>query len=158
METKNNLEGLGGWLILVGLSVLTYPVFSFFNLHAYIPFLSAPGQWDLLTNPANEEYDALYSTFVFAKLSVTAILLGISATLAWAFLSKKRIFPKMFIAILLAAPVVALVDAKIVNHFFPDEEVFSRDIIEELLNYIFGIVVWIPYLLVSKRVAITFTK
>jgi rhamnose utilization protein RhaD (predicted bifunctional aldolase and dehydrogenase) len=64
----------------------------------------------------------------------------------------------MLIAILLAAPVVALVDAKIVNHFFPDEEVFNRDIIEELLNYIFGIVVWIPYLLVSKRVAITFTK
>ena len=158
MRTENNLEGLGGWLILVGLSAITYPVFAFFSLYAYVPFLSAPDQWDSLTNSSNEFFDAMSSAFIFVKLAVTALLFGIGTLLAWAFLSKKWFFPKMFIGLPLIAPVLALVDAKTINHFFPDEEVFSRRNIEEFLNYIIGIVVWVPYLLVSKRVAATFVK
>ena len=71
---------------------------------------------------------------------------------------KSRDFPKWYIGIAVFSLVYIVADAFAIKLVLPNEPIFDPDTIKELLRSVIMVVVWVPYMLVSKRVKATFIK
>ncbi len=78
--------------------------------------------------------------------------------MAYKFFNKSRDFPKWYIGIAVFSLVFIVADAFAIKLVLPNEPVFDPDIIKELMRSVIMVVVWVPYMLVSKRVKATFIK
>ena len=76
--------------------------------------------------------------------------------IAFLFFSKKKLFPKLYIGMLLFSLVFIVLDALAIKMVMPSEPVFDPDTLKELLRTVVASAIWIPYMLVSKRVKATF--
>ncbi len=77
---------------------------------------------------------------------------------AFLFFSKKKAFPKWYIGMLLFTLVFILVDAMAIKAVLPNEPIFDPETVKELGRTLIASFIWIPYMLVSKRVNATFVK
>ena len=154
--TTRSLDGLGGWLILVGLGIIFRPIAISKSTLEELLTMSQSDVWRTMTDPASSSYVPLFKEFFMGQAAINIILLGLSLYLAFLFFTKNRQFPKWFIAIVLLQPVVILVSALVANTVFPN--VRFADIVpaKELIALIAICRVWIPHMRVSKRVKITF--
>lgn len=156
-ETK--YSKIGGLLILVaiGLSISLLQNLGYF-LGAIAPIIGSP-EWERFTNPGSPEfhpqwklviiYDAVTATLIFL-LNIFALVL---------FFRKKKSFPTL-VAVLI--PIIFL--DGLTNHYLSG---FIPAIArsagyakrgEWLILKFIGLHIWIPYLLLSKRVAKTFVR
>jgi len=149
MEEKN-LEGLRGWLILVGIGLVITPFKYMFGMKPYIEMFST-GTWGVIVtkNP------------LFAGIIIGEILVNIGLMLAWLyvahlFFSKKRTFPKFYILISFLSLIFLFADAFALKLVFPNEPTFGPDISKALVGAFYNFVIWVPYMLRSKRVKATF--
>ncbi len=78
--------------------------------------------------------------------------------MAYKFFTKSRDFPKWYIGITVFSLVLFVADAFTIKLVLPNEPLFDPDDIEELMLSVIRVVVWVPYMLVSKRVKATFIK
>lgn len=145
-------EGLGGWLLLVGLGVIVRPVAlvvgmvrdqkSLFDVEAWEGF-TAPGQHRVL--PA----------VVLGELGVNLALLTLGVAVLVAFFRRRRLFVPLFAAQLILGPVVLGVD-----------EVVSRTLLgnadpqaaAQVAKAALPSLLWLWYLARSRRVRATFTR
>ena len=65
---------------------------------------------------------------------------------------------KFFIFILLINIVFIPLDASLIKVVMPEEEIFDPDTLNTLIRSIICGIVWVPYMLVSKRVKATFIE
>lgn len=149
--------GLGGWLILVGFGVLISPFFFFGTLATYLSIIN-DGSYKLLTDQSSIFYIPYWREIFFFELSVTLCFGFASAFNIFLFFKKKKLFPKLFIYLHLLGIVYILVDAFLVKLILPDEPMWDPDTIKELLRALISAGIWVPYMLVSRRVAGTFTN
>ena len=75
---------------------------------------------------------------------------------AYLFFSKKKLFPKVYIGMILFTLVFIILDAFAVKMIIVDEPVFDPETLKELLQTVITALIWIPYMLISKRVKATF--
>lgn len=115
--------------------------------------------WELFTSPYGEFYHPDWEqVFVFELLGNVAMLV-FSLVLLVMFFGKKRCFPGCYIFFLIANLLFLLIDhaiaSQVLKEVFPyAEENPSED--RALVRSIFGALIWIPYILLSKRVKNTF--
>ena len=149
-------SGLGGWLILVGLGVVFTPL----KLLAVVPktFLTIfnDGTYDLITTPGTEAYHPFWSTIIWGEILVNAVIFVASIYLAYLYFSKKSLFPKFYIWIAVGSLAFILLDAVLVKVVLPNEPIFDPDTIKEVARSGIVVLIWVPYMMLSKRVKATF--
>ena len=153
-----SLEGLGGWLVLVGLGIIVAPLRIIGLLFPIYYEIFSNGSWELLTTPGTDAYNSLWAPIIYGEIAINGALVVAWIFVGYLFFSKKKVFPKWFIGMLLFTLVFIVVDAFAIKLVLPNEPVFDPDTVKELGRTIIGSLIWVPYMLVSKRVKATFVK
>jgi hypothetical protein len=158
MEDESNLKGLTGWLILIGLGVVLGPIRMLVTIMPnYLPILT-DGSWELLTSPSSEAYNPLLAAIIIGELFVNLILLLGSVYLVYLFFTKHTRFPNAYILLVVVSFIFIPFDAWVVTFALPDEPMFDTPTTVDFLRVLSTAIVWIPYLLLSKRVKATFVE
>ena len=74
------------------------------------------------------------------------------------FFTKHYLFPKVCVASMAVTLVYILLRGWVGTSVVPDKLMFDPETTEEFTRILTGAVIWIPYMLVSKRVKATFVE
>ena len=160
------LEGLGGWLILIGLNVVFTPLRQLIDFDksydVYIEHLAQFFSSDKRALMFSGEYpDVLYSFLVILfEFSVGLIFLFLFIYLAYLFFSKKVTFPSFFIKIHIGFLVWLIIDTYVVS-LLPVAAgggVIDKEYWTQIAGRTFFMFVWVMYMLKSVRVKATFVN
>jgi len=148
-------KGLGGWLIFVGFGVLLSPFFLMFQL--YSQFNWEDGTWKLLTTPGTEYFISGFAPLIIFEGIYNSLYLLLSFVLIFLFFKKHYLFPKLYIISLIVPLLVVPIDSILASRIM-DLEVFDSETSLNLFKSALGALIWIPYILNSKRVKLTFVE
>lgn len=158
MNDKDNLKGLGGWLILVGLGVVISPLRLAYEFGPMYYAIFTDGTFQILTTPGTDVYHSLWGPLLVGEAVCNSFLILASIYLVYLFFTKHYLFPKVYIAIILFSLFFIPFDAWVGSFVITDEPIFTPEITRELTRTLIGALIWIPYMLVSKRVKATFVE
>jgi hypothetical protein len=157
-QIEKNLQGLGGWLIIVGIGIVVGP---FKNIITIVPIYERIFEgdvWNNLTTPGTSAYHPFWSTFISLEIILNAGLLIATVYLAYLFFTKRKQFPKFYIGLAVFTLVFIFIDALGSKVVFPNEPFFDPDFTKQLIQSLLVVVIWVPYMLRSKRVKATFIE
>jgi hypothetical protein len=155
---KNELEGIGGWLILVAIGIVITPIRIIIMFMTTYSGLFSNGVWDALTTPGGAAYNSLWAPIIIGETIVNSLLIIAWLYMSYKFFSKSRDFPKWYIGIAIFSLLLIVADAFAIRLVLPDEPIFDPDTLKEFMRSLVMVVIWVPYMLVSKRVKATFVK
>lgn len=158
MAEEKNLEGLGGWLALVGLGIIISPLRVIGMVFPAYSEMFSNGSWAAITTPGTEAYNPLWAPILFGEMAINGGLVLAWIFVAVLFFSKKKIFPKWYIGMWLFTLAFILIDALAIKAVLPNEPVFDAETTKEFGRTLIATLIWVPYMLVSKRVKATFVK
>lgn len=151
-------EGLGGWLILVALGVVLSPIrILLFVRQTFVP-LFTDGTWGMLTDPGSDVYNPFWGPILVFEIAGNVFFVVAYVYLGYLLFSKSRLFPKVYIALAIMNLAFMIVDSVGVTMCIPEIPLFDPDSTREIVRGIFSCAIWIPYMLVSKRVKNTFVR
>ncbi len=158
MTEENKLKGLRGWLILVGIGVVLSPFkLAVTMLPLYLPIFQ-DSTWGLLTTPGSPAYNPLWAPLLVGEIGFNSLMFIANLGLIYLFFSKHYLFPRLYIGVMLASLVFIPLDASVVSLIMPDEPMFDQTTTKEFLQTLIGSLIWIPYMLRSRRVKATFVN
>jgi hypothetical protein len=153
--------GLGGWLILVGIGVVLLPFLLAFQLsQLYLPFFQDTLLWDAI-DPSSGAYVPWFREYLFGSAALNLVLFGIALTNVFGFFGRKTWFPKLYITMLVFSVLLQVVDAWVAGFIVPDDPTVSfgaPEVMRGIIRSIGQALIWVPYMLISKRVENTFTR
>lgn len=155
---NEELEGLKGWLLLVGFSVIMSPVALALSTWPLYSDIVNQGILAALINPDSAYYQPLLALFIVLEMVINLALFFACLYLILLFFRKHFLFPKYFIFILLINIAFILVDALLGHFLIPEVAMFDQETIFSLVRLIIAASIWIPYMLISERVEVTFTR
>lgn len=143
-STGSDLEGIGGWLILVAIGLGVGPFILLNGIYSDLRvFYGAQFQAGLAPHPG------LAAFILFEAVSNSVFLLALIA-LNFLFYRKKKSFPGWMIAYMAFNCAVVVVDHLIALRYNSHAGPIAA------LRSVMGTLVWIPYYLRSERVKVTF--
>ena len=155
-KEKNELNGIKGWLILVGIGIIFSPIrLGFSLLQTYTPMMK-DGSWEKATTVGSSNYVPHFQALIITEISYNLCIMIASIYLIYLFTKKSKDFPKLFIIIGLISILVIPIDAYLATLVFNEMEVFDKETLKEFMKTVVGYFIWIPYMLVSERVKQTF--
>jgi hypothetical protein len=150
-DSDQHLEGLTGWLALVGMGLVVSPF--------RIVFSALKANIALLTNvqfrPFLETHPTLEGLIIF-EIATNVILVAILIALNFLFFTKKRAFPTYMILYFILQLVLISIDMAATHIVLPSTQLRSSYAAVE--TSLIGALVWIPYFIVSRRVKVTFVR
>lgn len=149
--------GIGGWLVLVAIGLVISPFrLLVFAGQTYLPIFR-DGTWSLLTTPGSESYDPMWAPVLILEVlgNLGFILAGV--WLVVLFFKLSPWFPKAYIWVAVINPVFIILDAWLASHVVAGP-MFDPETGAELGKAILAALIWVPYMLVSKRVRNTFVS
>jgi hypothetical protein len=158
MTENTELKGLKGWLILVGIGIVASPLRLLSELVPTYKTIFEDGTWDALNTVESESYNPYVVYLLLGEISFNTIMITACVYLIYLFFSKHYLFPKTYIAIVAASLIFIPLDAWIATKIFPDETMFNPETTKYFIRSLIGGIIWIPYMLVSKRVRVTFVE
>jgi hypothetical protein len=147
------LNGLGGWLILVGINLMIGLVITVNSMGSSLGVF-AMYKWHALTSPAGMAYRPLWAPLLVGELFYEITVLILDACVLILFFRKLRIFRHWFIALLVACAVFSLLDLWALSFLGP----VPPKSVSVLFQNLVRCAVWIPYVLMSRRVKVTFVR
>ncbi len=156
--TEKNLEGLGGWLILVGIAIVLAPIRTIFQMAPLYWNILTSGTWSLVTDATSASYHPLWAPIFVSEVALNLALVAAEIFAIYSYFSKRRIFPSLYMGIIVFSMVFIVADAMFVSFVQPNEPIFDPDTLREFTRSVIAAVIWIPYMLVSKRVKATFVN
>ena len=157
IPVTKNLEGIGGWLILVAFILLRAPVAVVITLVRGVFPLLQHDTWVALTTKGSEAYHPLWAPVIVSELLVNAALFVLAIVVLVLFYRHKRSFPR-FVIILYLANLVWEVGLALVLRQIPTTAEAGTSSLIDAIGLALACAIWIPYFLVSKRVRATFTR
>jgi len=116
------------------------------------------GSWEALTTPGSEKYHHLWAPLLIFEMTGYILFLIFSIVLLFLFFMKAYKFPMLFI-IFLALNLIYSVTDFFISDLIPTIAAESPpDDVLKFFASLTGVIIWIPYFLVSKRVKNTFVK
>jgi hypothetical protein len=151
------LQGLGGWLILVGIGVIVAPFRILFTIHQSA---SAYGldQWQALTGPGSDSYHPLWAPVLIFEIVSNLTLFVTSLLSMILFFKKKRIFPKAFIVFMSASAAFLALDLVAAYAIPAARQEIDSSSHREVTRSLFALLIWGSYMVKSKRVKATFIE
>ncbi len=153
---EKNLEGIGGWLILVAIGIIVTPIRLIMLIMSTYSEIFSTGVWEALTTQGGDAYSPLWAPILIGEVLINCGMLLVMLYMAYLFFSKKVVFPKWYIGLAVASLVFIIADAFAIKLVLPNEPVSATDTIKELMRSLVMVVVWVPYMIISKRVKATF--
>jgi hypothetical protein len=138
---NDELTGIGGWLILVAISLAVNPILLIAAIAVDLRLLG----FGLAAKPG-------LAVLIMAEAITNTIMLIAMAGLNVLFYRRMRQFPRWMITYLIAGFVVALCDHIGAMIFAPSTSWLG------VFRSLIGALIWIPYFLQSQRVEQTFVK
>ena len=146
---------IGGWLILITLGLIITPLRIGASLFAtFIPIFTGE-TWKTLTTPGQEAYHPLWGPLIIFELVGNASFCIWAIYLLWPYFKRKRAFPRLFIIFCLANLGFVLVDLFVAGRI-PAAAALDPETMREVIKTAIACFIWIPYFIMSKRVAATF--
>jgi len=158
VQASREPSGLGGWLILVAIGLVLNPLkIGALVVATFLPIFQN-GTWALLTTPGEEAYHVLWGPVILFELVGNLVMIAIAVALLVLFFRRSRHFPKTYIFFMLGSLLFILVDAWAVSLVLPEEPILDPETLKEVMRWALACVIWVPYMLSSKRVANTFVE
>jgi hypothetical protein len=151
------LQGIGGWLIPVAIGLFARPILSVVAIVQMAPGLSAVA-WHGLTDSTGAAYHPLWAPVLLFELAANIALAVASVLLIVLFFQRRRSFPRGLVALLVAQAVVNIVDLAGAGLLPSSEPGSSAGDVQLAVSTLASSVVWILYLLRSRRVKLTFVR
>jgi Protein of unknown function (DUF2569) len=155
--TTTRLEGLVGWLILVGIGFCLAPVRILKTIVEGARAFEAQ-TWAVLTTPGTNAYHPLWAPVIIGETVLNVLLLGVSLVAIYLFFKKRRAFPRVAIAFLAAGFALVVVDLAVLQAIPPASAQLDASDLGDVARAGIGAVIWIPYFIRSRRVQATFTR
>jgi len=150
-------EGLGGWLILVGIGLIISPI-RIAAIEFTILGLFFDGTWSAISNSTSEFYNPMLAAIIPLEFVLNLAFVFGFIFLIYLFFTKSDIFPRWFITIYAANLAFIFLDAVVVKVAVPDQPLLDPETTKEFARSLVACAVWIPYMLKSKRVEATFVN
>ena len=116
------------------------------------------GTWAVLTSPGSEIYNSLWAPLLLGEIAVNGALVLAWLFMAFLFFSKKSTFPRWYVGMLVFTLSFIVADALAVKHLLSDEPLLDPDMTREFSRALVATCIWVPYMLMPKRVKATFVK
>ncbi len=158
MNDKDDLKGLGGWLILVGIGIVLAPFRLAYEFGPMYYSIFTDGTFEILTTAGTEAYHSLWGPLLIGEALCNSLLVLASVYLVYLFFTKHYLFPKVYIAIIAFSLFFIPLDAWVGSFVIIDEPMFDPATTKEFVRTLGSAVIWVPYMLVSKRVKATFVE
>ncbi|MEX0396021.1 DUF2569 domain-containing protein, partial [Providencia rettgeri] len=153
-QPRQELKGIGGWLILpmlgIILSLIILP-FSIYEQNAQVI-----EYWIELTDPQSSSFIPLFKELIYFEVLGNVILYATLLFLSYVFFTKKKLTIKIYIFFQIFSLVLTVTDI-ILASILLDLEVEASDI-KDIFRALIACAIWIPYFLVSRRVKNTFVN
>lgn len=157
-SSASQLNGLGGWLILVGFGLIFGALRLLIQtVNIYKPYFDTD-LLEKLTNPTSEFFIPNFKLLFYAESLALLFLITLSFYLIYLFFNKKKKFPKNYIFISLFVVLYIPVNAYLVSVVIPDEKLLNAELFKAFFQAMLSGAIWIPYMLKSKRVRNTFIE
>jgi hypothetical protein len=154
----HQLQGLGGWLILIAIGLCVSPFIRIFTIgHNWEGYFSNQ-IWQNVAMPQGTKYDPLYGPLLIFELLGNIIIFGLNLLLLGLFFSKRRAFPNLFIALILGQAIFLILDdvgAALIPALQTDATIKDHT---EAIRAIFYAIIWSLYMVKSRRVKATFIR
>ncbi|AKS08944.1 DUF2569 domain-containing protein [Pseudomonas trivialis] len=158
MQESRNLKGLRGWLILVGIGLFA-TAFHLIKMLLEVHYsIFAEGTFTALTTQASSLYNPLWGPILISETLINALMAATYAYLIYLFCTKHYLFPKVYIAAVVVSAIFIPLDAWACSLVLADQPIFDITTAKEMVRALIGLCVWVPYMLVSKRVKATFVE
>jgi len=149
------LDGLRGWLILVGIGVWLRPLFAFIGVGALVYGYDLD-TWEALTVSGNPGYHPLWAPVMAAEVFDIGLVAPVYLYSLILFLRRHRLFPALMIAIL-AYELISTFSFAIVLQAIPGADTAVKaEFLKTFFQSLIGACIWIPYFFLSRRVLSTF--
>ena len=157
-KSDEELTGLGGWLVLLGLGLVGSLTKNAYELlGTYVPlFLS--GRWAAMTAPEGETYNPDLAAFAVFEAGALTALLALNAYTLFQFFTRKRAFAKTLILLLVVSLAFSIADIVAFAALLPGRVVFDDATAATLVGGVVSLLVWGVYVRRSRRVKLTFTR
>jgi hypothetical protein len=148
-------RGIGGWLVLPIMHLITSIVFT--GINVFPVWQNWSGLFNLLLDPANRW---MFLPIVVSTVLSMAIISLAACALTMMFL-RKRILPWLMICFYIGLLLGTLLDWALYFYYPEFREIGADDLGQarnEFTRAFFAALIWIPYFLISKRVKATFVE
>lgn len=148
------LDGLGGWLVLVGIGVVLAPLSMLGQMVTlYLPYFTGAIE-SPIANPENEKH-LVWVVVLLISLAGNCFLTVMRVVTVPLFFLKKWMFPKVFVLVATFNMLILLFDGCVSQWITPESGVTA---FSGFLSTLVPFAIWIPYMLISKRVKATFRR
>lgn len=141
---ESSAKGIGGWLILLGLGLVLSGVLQFVNLAKGINAVTA----------VQARVSVGTITYLYGLLLVDVAIIVASLYVIYLFFTRRQHFPKWFIAVVLVNVISQIVVIAISASVFNSKPLASD--YTDLGRAILHGLIWVTYVLVSRRARYTF--
>jgi hypothetical protein len=146
-------------LILVAIGLIFTPLRLGKDLVlVFLPLFADKERWEALTSPDGTLYHPLMKPLLIGEAIGNTTTALFALVLLVFFFSKKRIFPRLAILYLVGNTLVVVLDFIVAAQIPLLARADNPAPLLEIGRGILSCCIWIPYMLVSKRVKATFTK
>lgn len=156
--TTSGLQGLGGWLVLVGIGVTLNPVVMMYDVASLAGTYFSNWYWHEYAMPQGGGYHPLFGPVIIFELLGNITFAGMSVVMVYLFYAKRMLFPKFYIVFALSFLVFLVLDEILCRQISTLNFEGDTEGIKAIVRSIVQCLVWIPYMLVSKRVKLTFVR
>ncbi len=145
-------DGIGGWLSLLSIGLVLSPIFIFIEFFGTEDFLS-PKVWYLWSSGFPE-----MTLLIIFELISNSLVLVMSIFVLIIFFKRRTIAPKITAIYLSSTLFLLIFDTVITFQIAPDmhSQAEISESYSEIGKSLIRVLIWVPYLLVSKRVKETF--
>lgn len=150
------LEGFRGWLLFVGIGLVVRPIALLTNELPAVVRSFTDGTWQSHTTLGSPAYHPLSRYSMGMQLVGNLGVLLVELWLLVLFYRRSPRFPRWYIAWALFMPVFILTDAWLITRIAPAEPLWDPVTTRNFIGTAVGALIWVPYMLVSKRVKATF--
>lgn len=154
----DNPEGLGGWLILIAMGLIVFPVQQSASLIIDFLPLFREGPWEELTTPGADAYHPLWRPLITLEIAVNVLLILFDLLLLFVFFKKSSFFPISMIAFLAANALFIVGDFFLVRLIPGVTEKIDVASMQGMARAVLMAAIGAVYFLVSRRVKNTFIR
>ena len=154
MAKNKELQGLGGWLVVVGFNVVTTPLFLVAEVYPLFVAIFSEGGLTTVPPPGSKSSHPFWKPLLFTEVGVISAFVLASFYLAILFFSKNKQFPQLYVGFLVLVAVFSLANSLVVHAIDPTSSIFNQSVTGPFLQTL----IWGSYMAASERVKVTFVQ